>query len=320
MSRDSVEALKRHTQACGFASADIVALSKRMAEGTAPPPPTAGDAAALKVEKNALALVFIPEMMSAAQDVAEAYPHRMFTLLHGELGVVDATLVARSCRAVNGEALRCAAIYASLQNLFTHLGGAYMARLAADPLAGRYARALGDYHGHTQVSSRHFTPQGHLLAGINTALFFLLRALSAFRVLGARTLGRPVAADELATGMANATPLLLTIARCHLEQLLVLEEPLGKQQDLFLTQLDADAYGAALAEMFTVEHGPAGLKLELAEAIRAGLPKLSSDKPRTGCPALYASTHDNTNAIVALLRITLRAYLELAEADLALAA
>ena len=41
------------------------------------------------------------------------------------------------------------------------------------------------------------------------------------------------------------------------------------------------------------------------------LPRLAGDKPRTGCPALYASTFDNVNAIVALVRLTGRCFADL---------
>ncbi|HLO74827.1 MAG TPA: hypothetical protein VK196_00045 [Magnetospirillum sp.] len=322
----SVEMLNRHMRTCRFPKADITVLAKRLQDSQAEPPERPGqdDAAGLKVEKNALALVFIPAVMTLVEEFIAEHPGKGFNLLLGQLGMVDVAAMRAGVDRRNPQASICGHVYMSLRSLFQHIAASYVrAAVAAaeqgdapavwmvDNLLDRYQQALSDYHAHTQVSSTHFTPHGHILAGINTALFFILRALSAVVVLGERSLGRPVTRDELATAMRNTAPLLLTIARTHLELLLELEGPLGKQEDLFLSRLDAADYADALARMFVVVNGPEGLRLEIAEDILAGLPVLSGDKPRTGCPALYASTFDNVNAIVALVRLTERAFAEL---------
>jgi hypothetical protein len=323
----SVEALNRHTRGCAFAKADITVVAKALLdmERPAPPRPDPADPAALKVEKNALALVFIPAVMTLAQDWTEAHPETIFTMLQGQMGLMPAAELRAYVDPRNPQAFVCTQVYRSLNNLFQHLSAAYVgavlqgaetgdAQMAwvASNLLERYEDALTAYHGHTSVAATHFTPNGHIMAGINTALFFILRALSALTVLGEEALGRPLTAGDLAQGAQNATPLLLTIARCHLEQLLALEGPLGKGEDLFLMRLDARAYRDTLARMFAVSAAADGLHLELAPTILAALPALASDRPRTGCPALYAATQDNVNAIVALVRMTQRAFASLA--------
>lgn len=323
----SVEMLTRASRACSFPKADIIGLARRLQERgmPAPPVPAEDDAAALKVEKNALALVFIPAVMSLAEDFVARHPGKVFNLLLGQVGIVDMADARAGIDPRNPQASLCAHVYQSLRSVFEYLAGGYVRQVVAEAAAGdaqmawveetllrRYARALDAYHGHTAVSARHFTPAGHILAGINTALFFILRALSAFMTLGKTALGRPLARADLSAAVANATPLLLTIARCHLDLLLELEGPLGKGDDLFLSKLDPAAYEGALARMFVVSEGEDGLRLEIAEDILAALPRLAGDKPRTGCPALYASTFDNVNAIVALVRLTERTFSELA--------
>lgn len=324
---DSVEMLNRASSACSFPKADIIGLARRLQDSGTPVPPLPADddAAALKVEKNALALVFIPAVMSLAEDFVALHPGKVFNLLLGHVGIVDMADARAGIDPRNPQASVCAHVYQSLRSVFEYLAEGYVRQVLAEAAAGdaqmawveevllrRYAHALGAYHGHTAVSARHFTPAGHILAGVNTALFFILRALSAFMVLGEQALGRPLTRADLSTAVANATPLLLTIARCHLDLLLELEGPLGKGDDLFLSKLNPAAYGEALARMFVVRAESDGLRLEVAEDILAGLPHLTSDKPRTGCPALYASTFDNVNAIVALVRLTERTFAELA--------
>lgn len=322
----SVELLNRHMRACRFPKADITVLAKRLQDmaAAAPEAATPGDSAGLKVEKNALALVFIPAVMSLTEEFIALHPDKVFNLLLGQLGMVDMADARAGIDPRNPQASLCGHVYMSLRSIFQHMATAYVAEVAAAAEAGdaqmawveralleRYRQALTGYHAHTAVSATHFTPSGHIMAGINTALFFILRALSAVVVLGEEVLGRPVTRDDLAAAMRNTAPLLLTIARCHLELLLELEGPLGKGDDLFLSRLDAGAYGAALARMFVVVNGADGLRLEVAEDILAGLPLLTGDKPRTGCPALYASTFDNVNAIVALVRLTERTFADL---------
>lgn len=323
--RNSIDMLNNHMQACAFPKADIVTMAKRLRDDTAPPPPSADrhDAAGLKVEKNALALVFIPAVMTMAEEFVEAHPGVVFNVLLGQLGMVDLSEVRAGIDPRNPQASICNNIHYSLGSMFQHLVHAYVLALADaardDPqlawtvenLLERYRRVVSDYHGHTEQSAQNFTPQGHIMAGINTALFIILRALSAIAVLGEAKLGRPPTREDLAVAMKNSTPLLLTVARCHLEQLLELEGPLGKQEDLFFSRLDAQGYTARLAEMFTLTQDAEGLRLELAEDILVNLPVMTSTKPRTGCPALYASTFDNVNAIVALVRMTERAFAEL---------
>lgn len=318
----SVEALSRAMRACRYPKADIVALSKRLREGELPPLPGPDDVAALKVEKNALALVFIPEVMTLAEELVALHPGCLFGLADGSLEPVAATAIRQVLGPDRLAARICCQVHASARNLFQYLAGAYMAAVAEaasrDPgmarvatLLHRYQDALSGYHAHTAVAATHFTPAGHLMAGVNTALFFILRALSAVVVLGERALRRPVSRGELAQAMAGITPLLLTIARCHLELLLELEGPLGKGGDLYLLELDDAAYAGALAAMFEVTAAADGLRLEVAPRIVAGLPTLGGDKPRTGCPALYAAASDNVNAIVALIRMTENCFAEL---------
>lgn len=323
---NSIDMLNRHMRACVYPKADIIVLAKRLqdCETAAPMPAALDDVAGLKVEKNALALVFIPAVMSLTEEFVAAHPGVFFNMLLGQVGTVDLARVRAVIDPRNPQAAICGQVYASLRAAFQHIARAYVqaaqaaaeggdehARWLVDTLLTRYARALADYHTHTSVSATHFTPSGHILAGVNTALFFILRALSAVMVLGEDALGRPVTRDDLAAAMRNTTPLLLTIARCHLELLLELEEPLGTGTDLFLTRMDAAGYAAALGRMFVVVNSPEGLRLEVAEDVLAGLPVLSGSKPRTGCPALYASTLDNVNVIVALIRMTESAFADL---------
>lgn len=322
----SIEMLNRATRACRFPKADITVLSKRLQDRAidAPALPAADDPAALKVEKNALALVFIPAVMSLVEEAVALHPGKVFNILLGQLGMVDMADARAGINPRNPQASICGHAYQSLRSIFEHMSSAYVAEVVAAAEAGdeqmawveqallrRYQRALAGYHAYTEVTSEHFTPSGHIMAGINTALFFILRALSAVTVLGEEVLGRPVSRDELSAAMRNTAPLLLTIARCHLELLLELEGPLGKDADLFLSRQDARSYRDALARMFVVVNNPEGLRLEIAEDILAALPVLEGAKPRTGCPALYASALDNVNAIVALVRLTERTFAEL---------
>lgn len=304
---ESIDALSRLMRACTFPKADITRLARQLREGTAPPPAEIGDAAGLKVEKNALALVFIPGALDCARDLLEQFPGKLVT----ESGVVDMAELPGVLGGGNPHGEMCGYVYVSMRNALQRAVRQALAVVPpGDPLLERYGRALNLYHGHTAEAATHFNPGGHLMAGVNTALFFMLRALAALTVLGGRVLGRPVTATELDAGMERAAPLLLTIARCHLDLLLALEGPLGKGEDLFLAKLPAAAYADALAAMFTVTADDTGLRLEVAQAVLDQVGPMSGEKPRTGCPALYASTGDNVNAIVALARLTTRAYVQ----------
>lgn len=318
-----MEALNRYTRSCHLPKAEITPLAKRLTDRMTPPPAMAdaGDAAALKVEKNALALVFIPAIMTIAEEFIAAHPGVFFYMQQDQPGTVDLSAVRASIDPRNPQAFICHYVNYSLSAVFQHVVNTHVAAVenatddepdliwTAENLLNRYRRAISSYHGHTSQSAQHFTPQGHIMAGINTALFIILRALSAITVLGEAKLGRPLTRQDLAVAVTNSTPLLLTIARCHLEQLLVLEDPLEKQAgDPFLSQLDAPAYSARLEKMFVVAEDSAGLRLELTEAILNSLPLVSSPKPRTGCPALYASTSGNVNVIAALVHMTETAF------------
>lgn len=309
-STPSIDALSRLMRACVFPKADITRMARQLREGAAPPPPSeAADVSGLKVEKNALALLYIPGVMDHAQAFLDQYPDQLVILAGDQMNLVDMTQLSAVLRPRNPHAELCGYLYSSMRNAMQYAVASALAEVATDdPLLDRYRRALGLYHGHTSEAATHFHPGGHLMAGVNTALFFILRGLAALTVLGGRVLGRPVTADELAAGMEQAAPLLLTIARCHLDLLLALEGPLGKGDDLFLAALPTAEYHDSLAAMFTVTAGADGLRLEIAPAVLAQLTPLSGEKPRTGCPALYASTADNVNAIVALVRLTTRAY------------
>ncbi|MBC7905315.1 MAG: hypothetical protein H7Y60_01035, partial [Rhodospirillaceae bacterium] len=290
----------------------------------APPPADASDPAGLKVEKNALALVFIPAIMSVTEEFIADRPGVVFNVLMGQLGTVKIEDARAGIDPRNPQGSICAHVYSSLFAVFKHIATAYVitvvdaaemgdAQMAwtVDNLLTRYQRALSEYCEHTDYSDQHFTPHGHVMAGINTALFLILRALSGIMVLGEAKLGRPFTRAELATTVKNTQPLLLTIARCHLEQLLELEGPLGKQEDLFMTLLDSTAYAEALSAMFVMAESAEGMRLEIRPEVLAGLPVMTGEKPRTGCPALYASTFDNVNAIVALVRLTERTFADL---------
>jgi hypothetical protein len=218
----------------------------------------------------------------------------------------------------------CQLLYRSMSNVFHHVAQYHLATVRQKAIDGseaarmteallvRYETALSNYQRHTPTAALDFTPTIHLMAGIHTALFFILRALSAITVLGARRLDRAVTREELSAAVKASAPLLLTIARGHLEQLLALEELLGKSGDLFMTALDGPAYEAAIAAMFTLAPGEV-LQLELSEAVRAALPRnLASEKPRTSCPALFAVTRGTENAIHSLIRMVERAFAEMA--------
>ncbi len=319
----SIEALRAYTQTCTFERADIASLAKRLLAGEICAPPASSDPAALKVEKNALAVVFIPAVFALIEEFLVSQPGALFTGVRGHLDVVDrhsADAFLVGVRRHPGHV--CLVVNDSLVSAFEHFATLYILALkkaategdpqsawAVEALLTRYEVSLSAYHTHTSVANAaHFTPTNHIMAGIRTALFFILRALSAMVVLGERTLGRPVTPEDLAAAVHEASPLLLTIARCHLEQLLELEVLLGKQTDLYLTRLDLEAYAQALGGMFTMGLVGETLRLDFTPEVLAALPVLSSPKPRTGCPALFAATANNENAIVALVRITESAF------------
>jgi hypothetical protein len=320
----SVETLNAAIQAAEYPKADISALAKRLLEGESFPPAEADDAPGLKVEKNALAVVFIRPIATIAEEFIEAHPGRVFNMLLGKLGSIPVADARKMVDPANPQATACAIVTQSLSALFQHLTLGYVLALADaarngeeeaawthDTLLGRYQRALTDYHGHTAEKDTHFTPHGHIMAGINTALFFILRAMSAICVLGERRLGRPLTRDELAQGVRDTTPLLLTIARCHLDQLLELEGPLGKHgDDPAMLRLGAADYADRLAAMFAPTDG---FGVDFAPGVLESLPALGGVKPRTGCPALYAATlaEPPVNSIVSLIRLCEKAFAEL---------
>ena len=317
----SVEALNRNIRMCTFPKADITILAKRLLNVAGRPPNAAdpADPSALKVEKNALALVFIPAVTKIVEEFGALHPRVFFNLLFGELGMIELEAVRASVDPHNPQPAICNIVHQSLGALFQHMADGYvlvMADAAANDaeiawtvknLLERYRRVVLEYHAHTQESARHFTPQGHIMAGINTALFIILRVLSAIAVLGEARLRRPLTRDEVASAMRNTLPLLMTIARSHLDQLLALEVPLAKQADLYFSRLNAPDYAARIGTMFEWADDDE-LRLELAKEIRDNLPILSNAKPRTGCPALYASVSENVNAIATLARMAEQAF------------
>ena len=320
---DSVEALIGHMRACGFNRVDIIPVAKRLQEKDSQPPrPDAHDQGALKVEKNALALVFIPAIVTVVSDFITAHPGKAFNVLLGQLGMVTLDEVRNGLPAASRQASVCHEVNGSLGSLFAYLARAYILAVAdaaasgdaqmewtVEHLVNRYGEALTHYHTHTKVSRQHFNPAGHIIAGINTALFFILRMLSAMCVLGERAQGRPITREELAACVKRTIPLLLIIARCHLEQLLLLEEPSRLDKDVgFMPDLaDAD-YADRLAGMFLVTVDAEGLRLEIHPSILTTLPVIGSPIPQTGCPALYASAPGHANAIVAMIRLTERCF------------
>jgi hypothetical protein len=309
---NSIEFLKEHTSGCRFARADIAGLAKRLSSGDVPPAPANDDAAGLKVEKNAHAILFIPSIFALAEKVLAPRPGQVFFLHEGGLQSSPARPVREALDPGMTQAGLCQLVFRSLSNVFDYVSQVHVQRSrdpsgANPPLLQRYAGVLTDYHGHTKETID-FTPTLHFMAGIHTALFFILRALSAITVLGERRLGRPVTGAELAAAVKLNAPLLMAIARCHLTQLLALEPLLGKGEDRFFTALDKEAYGDALAGMFTLAGD--GWRLELSPAVRAALPReLESDRPRTSCPALFTATTGTENAIVTLIRLVEDAFI-----------
>jgi hypothetical protein len=310
---NSVEFLRDHTKGCRFARADIAGLAKRLSAGESLPMPANDDAAGLKVEKNALAIIFIPAIFALAEQVLAPRPGMVFFLHDGRLQSSEARPVREALDPGMTQAGLCQLVFRSLSNVFDFVSTFYvegLKRTAAEtgvPLLERYEGALNDYHTHTK-ETLDFTPTLHFMAGIHTALFFILRALSAISTLGERRLGRPVTETELSAAVKLNAPLLLAIARCHLSQLLALEPLLGKCEDKFLTRLDKEAYADQLAAMFTLAAD--GWRLELSPAVRDALPRaLESDRPRTSCPALFTATGGTENAIVTLVRLVETAFI-----------
>lgn len=282
------------------------------------------DSAALKVEKNALAILYIPAIFALAEEILTAHPRMVFCADASGLQVIDGKTARAALDPGMTQGGLCQLLYRSMSNVFHHVAGYHLAMVRRTAINGsesarmmeallvRYETALSHYQRHTPSAALDFTPTVHLMAGIHTALFFILRALSALTVLGARRLNREITREELSTAVKASAPLLLAIARGHLEQLLALEELLGKGADLFMTALDGPAYDAAIEAMFTLAPGEV-LQLELSEAVRAALPHhLTSEKPRTSCPALFAVTRGTENAIHSLIRMVEGAFAEMA--------
>lgn len=327
---DSVEALIGHMGACRFPQADIISIAKRLQDmSVGSPAPGKDDQAALKVEKNAMALVFIPAIVTVVSDFITAHPGQCFNVLLGDLGVIPLENVRAGLAGRSRHAAVCHETNGSLGSLFSYLARVYVLAVTDAAAKGdvqmqwtlehllvRYNQALIDFHTNThpttKVSRQHFNPSGHITAGINTALFFILRMLSAMCVLGERQLGRPITREELSACVKRTIPLLLAIARCHLEQLLLLEEPSRLNKDAaFMTGLTEEDYADQLAKMFLVISDRDGLRLELHPSILGGLPVIRSDAPQTGCPALYAAAPGYPNAIIAMVRLTERCFTDI---------
>ncbi len=310
----SVQFLREHTQGCPFVRADIKGLAKRVRSGEQMPAAATTDAGALKIQKNALAILFIPAVLERMDAALAAHPGVLFVDHGNQLLTVPAAEIGPHLAPRRRQSMLCHVVYESLSSLFRHVVQQELEQVAAGIGADRldrYSTALTAYHGCTREVIA-FTPAVHLTAGIHTALFLILRTLSGLTVLGEDRLGRPPTAAELSAGMRASTPLLLAIARCHLEQLLELEPLLGKGDNLFMTGLDGEFYAEALRSMFQLAPGPT-LSLELSPMVRTVLPTgLVSDKPRTCCPALFASVHGEENAIVTLIRLVERSFCDLA--------
>jgi len=319
----SIEFLKEQTERCDFASADIAGIAKRLAAGETSPVAAANDPAALKVEKNALAILFIPAIFALAEEILTPNPRMVFYIDPSGIQMMDCDVARVALDPSKTQAGLCQLIYRSMSAVFDRVAQYHLTKLRQDAIEGspsarmtealliRYEAALTNYQGHTKATVA-FTPTVHLMAGIHTALFFILRALSAITVLGARRLDRPITPAELSAAVKLSTPLLLTIARGHLEELLELEVLLGKGSNLFMTGVDSAAYDATIEAMFTLAPGD-GLRLELSDAVRAALPwQLASEKPRTRCPALFSVTRDTENAIASLIRLVERQFASLA--------
>ena len=234
----SIEFLREHGESCRFARADIGGMAKRLSGGEPTLVAPADDPAALKVEKNALAILFIPAIFALAEEIITPHPGMVFYVDATGLQMIDGKDARRALDPGNMQGRLCDMIYRSMSAVFERVAQFHVAELRQAAIAGgesarlteamltRYETALGHYHGHTKVAME-FTPVVHLMAGIHTALFFILRALSAITVLGARRFNRAITRDELSASLKASTPLLLAIARGHLEQLLELEVLLG---------------------------------------------------------------------------------------------
>lgn len=319
---NSIEFLRAHTDGCRFARADIANRARSLAAGEEVPVPAAEDAAGLKVDKNALAIVFIPTIFGLVEEVLADQPDALFILQDGMLEPIGIAGARAQLDPQGNPGIVCQLVYRSISNVFVSVIDNLVAGVRAgaddgDPedqktslLLDRYEAALNGYHRHTKAALD-FTPTVHVSAGIHTALFFILRVFSAIMVLGAQRLGRQPTPTELSAGIKASTPLLLAIARCHLEQLMALEVLLGKADDLFMTSTSRAHYEAEIARMFRLAGDGTEMRVELSESVMANLPRgLTSDKPRTSCPALFTSTGAG-NAIAALIRMTERAYLGL---------
>ena len=66
---NSVDFLTEQGQNSSFARADIAKLAKRLAAGEPTPVADPDDSAALKVEKNALAILYIPALFALAEEI-----------------------------------------------------------------------------------------------------------------------------------------------------------------------------------------------------------------------------------------------------------
>jgi hypothetical protein len=309
----AIEFLRLHGEGCRFARGNITGPAKRLANGDLPPVPTRDDVAAIKIEKNAIALMLIPAIFDEALPILDGPADRMFWIDASGLQSIDAATARTALDPGRTPGGLCQLIYRSMSNVFLYAVEKHLADLRAsgDPavnaLLARYVKVLNIYHTHTNVAVE-FTPTLHITAGIHTALFFILRTLSAVEVLGRKRFGRALEPWEIEAAAKLNGPLLMAVSRCHLEQMLELEVLLGKGEDQFMTRLDVAGYEAAIERMFQL--APDGsLQLELTEGVMAAMPReLASSKPHTGCPGLFAATDDAENAVATLIRYVARAY------------
>ncbi len=301
---------------CSFPDVALKPMLAAMAAGTTPPEPDAGDAAALKVDKNVLAAVFV-EPLWRVVDAWRARNPGCLALPEADPGdgspPGDAVIpipVDMFLRWIDPERLHgsvSAIIQAGMANVFidcTHRWALAMEAAAAagasdaeTALYRRYRETLHRFQsGHTAVQHLAFTPEGHLMAGVKTAVFFTAAIASAACVL---TAGRP-GLDPVAVAR-NSVPLLITAARMHLDQLVSLTDRIGgSEAGAYGLNLTNAEHAALMAELFTLQDTPRGPALALRGAIADALPALANERPRTGCPALHAADAAGTNTILAL--------------------
>lgn len=275
-----------------------------------------GNAAFLKVEKNALAAWFIPRLHEAARELIAAHDGHLF--VRGPDSIVPVSIDAIRSVLPEVQRRRCAFedVFQSLSMLYHREAAqlsADMARGEASPadLAAweRYRRVLRLYQDHAQErGALLFTPENHLMAGIRTALYFMLLFLAAIIDRYQAQFEREIAADELGAIARNSDILLMNLARCHLDQLLAIEAILGKHGAKYDLAFYTAEFRSIVARTFILVQGGGGLELQFRPEMFDGIVLEPTERPRTGCPALYASPRNGRHVIPDLAELAFRQF------------